>query len=148
METFLKFAENLPPHTKNPSTLFPYAHFVRRLNLMNVANELSPELFVLLEGCTQLERLTMAGAVQITDPVVADVVPKFKRLLALDISSIELGDEGLCAVAENCRELQGLNVSQCSRLTDRSLMAVAENCHKLRRVKQPSFFCPDLGKIG
>jgi F-box and leucine-rich repeat protein GRR1 len=76
----------------------------------------------------------MGGAVEITDPVIADVIPRFKKLLALDISSIELGDDGLCAVAENCRLLQGLNVSQCSRLTDRSIMVVAENCHSLRRV--------------
>ena len=148
MEIFLKFTENLPSHTSNSSALFPYAQFVRRLNLMNIASELSPRLFLSLEGCTQLERLTMGGAVQITDPVIADVIPKFKRLLALDVSGIELGDDGLCAVAENCRLLQGLNVSQCSRLTDRSIMIVAEKCHNLRRVSQSSIFCPDIGKIG
>lgn len=134
ISTFLKFTSTLPPYTRNPTALFPYAQFVRRLNLMNIAKELTPRYFVLLEGCTQLERLTMGGAVQITDPIIADVIPRFKKLLALDISSIELGDDGLCAVAENCRLLQGLNVSQCSRLTDRSIMVVAENCHNLRRV--------------
>ena len=76
----------------------------------------------------------MGGAVQITDPVISDVIPRFQRLLALDISQLDLGDDGLCAVAESCRLLQGLNVSQCSRLTDRSIMLVAENCHNLRRV--------------
>ena len=76
----------------------------------------------------------MGGAVQINDRAIAEVIPKFKRLLALDISQVDLGDDGLCAVAETCRLLQGLNVSQCSRLTDRSVMVVAENCHNLRRV--------------
>jgi F-box and leucine-rich repeat protein GRR1 len=76
----------------------------------------------------------MGGALQVTDRAVASVIPGFKRLLALDISQVDLEDEGLCAIAENCRLLQGLNVSQCSRLTDRSVMAIAENCHNLRRV--------------
>ena len=133
--TFLKFASNLPPYSRKPTTLFPYAQFVRRLNLLNIAKELTPQYFVLLEGCTQLERLTMGGALHITNPVMTDVIPRFKRLLALDVSQLELGDDGLRAIAESCRLLQGLNVSQCSRLTDRSIMLVAENCHSLRRVR-------------
>ena len=78
----------------------------------------------------------MGGAVQITDSIVVDVIPNFKRLLALDISHVDLGDEGLSAIANNCRLLQGLNVSQCPRLTDQSIMVVAENCHSLRRVRR------------
>lgn len=144
--TFLKFTSMLPPYTQKTITLFPYAHFVRRLNLLNIAKDLTPQQFVMLEGCTQLERLTMGGAFQIADSVISDVIPKFKRLLALDISQIGLGDEGLCAIAESCRLLQGLNVSQCGRLTDQSIMLVAENCHNLRRVR---YFCipANLGEI-
>ena len=132
--TFRKFAAALPPYTRKSIALFPYAQFVRRLNLLNVAKDLTPRYFATLECCAQLERLTMGGAVQINDRAIAEVIPKFKRLLALDISQVDLGDDGLCAVAETCRLLQGLNVSQCSRLTDRSVMVVAENCHNLRRV--------------
>ena len=80
--TFLKFTSTLPPYTRKPTTLFPYAQFVRRLNLLSIAKELTPKYFILLEGCTQLERLTMGGAVQITDSVISDVIPRFQRLLA------------------------------------------------------------------
>lgn len=131
---FYEFVSILFPVDRKYSTLFPYAQFVRRLNLLNVAKELQPRYFAMLADCTQLERLTMGGAVHINDPAVGDVIPRFKRLLALDLSQVDLGDDGLCAVAESCRLLQGLNVSQCSRLTDISIQAVAENCHNLRRV--------------
>jgi hypothetical protein len=134
METFLGFTSVLFPHTRKSSTLFPYAHFVRRLNLLNIAKDLTPQHFALLDDCTQLERLTMGGAVQITDQVIAEVIPKFKRLLALDVSQVDLTDSGLCAIAEGCRLLQGLNVSRCPQLTDHSILMVAENCHNLRRV--------------
>jgi F-box-like len=130
---FLKFTSMLTPNRKTPA-LFPYAQFVRRLNLMYIAKDITPRYFEMLEGCTQLERLTMGGAKQVPDPVIARIIPKFQRLLALDINKLDLGDEGLCAVAESCRLLQGLNISHCTRVTDRSVMVVAENCHNLRRV--------------
>lgn len=132
--TFYKFASVLTAANRKFSTLFPYAQFVRRLNLLNVARELHPRHLAMLAECTQLERLTMGGAFLINDSAVEAVIPGFKRLLALDLSLVDLGDDGLCAVAESCRLLQGLNVSQCSRLTDKSIQAVAENCHNLRRV--------------
>ena len=134
VSTFYRFASVLPSASRKFSTLFPYAQFVRRLNLLNVAKELSPRYFAMLAECTQIERLTMGGAIQINDSAVGDVIPRFQRLLALDLSQVDLGDDGLCAIAESCRLLQGLNVSHCSRLTDISIQAVAENCHNLRRV--------------
>jgi len=74
--------------------------------------------------------------VQVGDTALGEVVPKFTKLLALDISGcVALKDEGLCAIAESCRLLQGLNVAGCKDLTDKSIMAIAENCHNLRRVR-------------
>jgi F-box and leucine-rich repeat protein GRR1 len=140
--TFYKLASILGPSNRKFSTLFPYAQFVRRLNLLNVAKELTPRYFDVLADCTQIERLTMGGAIHLNDAAVGDVIPNFKRLLALDLSQVDLGDGGLCAIAESCRLLQGLNVSQCARLTDISIQAVAENCHNLRRVLL-SYYCTD-----
>lgn len=131
--TFYKFASTLKPNDRKVS-LFPYSHFVKRLNLLNISKEITTKQFEKLADCTQLERLTMGGALQITDRAVAQVIPKFQKLLALDISQVDLEDEGLSAVAMNCRLLQGLNVSHCSRLTDQSIMTIATNCHNLRRV--------------
>ena len=53
---FLKFTSSLPSSTRKPTTLFPYAQFVRRLNLLNVARELQPRHLATLAECTQLER--------------------------------------------------------------------------------------------
>ena len=134
IDTFLKFASTVAPFTRKLPTLFPYAKFVRRLNLLQVARDLSTRNFALLAGCTAIERLTMGGAIHVTDVVVESVIPRFKKLLALDISQVDLRDGGLSAIAQSCLLLQGLNVSQCSQITDESLMVVAENCHNLRRV--------------
>lgn len=43
-------------------------------------------------------------------------------------------DHTLKAISENCGRLQGLNITDCSKVTDDSLVAVAENCHFLKRV--------------
>src|ERR1700737_1131028 len=94
VETFHKFASSLDPYNRKIN-LFLYSHFVRRLNLLNVAKEITPQFFELLADCTQLERLTMGGAQQITDISVMGVIPGLKRLLALDISQLDIGDDGL-----------------------------------------------------
>jgi hypothetical protein len=88
----------------------------------------------MLVNCTKLERITMGGAIQLNNMVIANMIPRFERLLALDLSQIDLEDDGLCAIAATCFLLQGLNVSHCYRLTDISVMDVATNCHALRRV--------------
>lgn len=131
---FRKLARSLPASNRQALRLFPYSQFVRRLNLVSVAKDLSPSLFRMLADCTQLERLTMGGAIQIEDAVIESVVPKFRKLLALDISQTGLGDNALGAIAQNCQLLQGLNVSHCTRITNRSVMVVAKNCRALRRV--------------
>jgi F-box and leucine-rich repeat protein GRR1 len=136
-ESFIKFTGELLPNCRE-FTLFPYTQFVRRLNLLSVASQLSSQDFKLLKGCAHLERLTMGGAVQVTSDAVAEVIPNFKKLLALDISQVDLNDFALCAVAQSCRLLQGLNVSQCTQLTDASITVLAENCHNLRRVLPPT----------
>jgi hypothetical protein len=40
-------------------------------------------------------------------------------------------DEGIIAVADNCRRLEKLYLKQCSRITDKALMAVAQGCPNL-----------------
>jgi hypothetical protein len=76
----------------------------------------------------------MGGAFQLSNMVIANMIPRFERLLALDLSQMDLEDDGLSAIAASCVVLQGLNLSQCFRLTDISVMDVATNCHALRRV--------------
>jgi F-box-like len=146
--TFYKFASVLTAANRNCGTLFPYAQFVRRLNLLAVSREMTPRYLAMLADCTQLERLTMGGAFLISDSAVRAIVPGFKKLLALDLSLVDLVDDGLCAVAESCRLLQGLNVSQCSRLTDKSVQAIADNCHNLRRVLLLSYYTNQVKTFG
>jgi F-box and leucine-rich repeat protein GRR1 len=135
--TFNKFVAVLSPASRK-TNMFPYAMFIRRLNFVYIAKEIGPGYLPLLAECTTLERLTMVGAVQMTNEVLKEVVPKFTKLLALDLSQVsELKDDGLCAIAKSCTLLQGLNVSGCRLLTDTSIRAVAENGINLRRVRCP-----------
>ena len=131
---YYKFGSYLRPSNPKIRPFFPYSQFVKRLNLTHVARELTPGYFLMLFNCTKLERITMGGAFQVSNMVIANMIPRFERLLALDLSHIDLEDDGLCAIAASCVELQGLNVSHCFRLTDISVMDVATNCHALRRV--------------
>ncbi|EDO04755.1 hypothetical protein SS1G_07238 [Sclerotinia sclerotiorum 1980 UF-70] len=71
------------------------------------------------------------------------------HLLALDISGVkQITDTSMFTLAEHCRRLQGLNISQCvgitsesmlklnecEQLDDRAIMAFAENCRNILEI--------------
>jgi F-box and leucine-rich repeat protein GRR1 len=37
-------------------------------------------------------------------------------------------------LSENCQQLQGLNISGCTRISNESMIAVADQCNRLKRV--------------
>lgn len=115
---------------------FPYASFIKRLNLSLMAPDLEDSLFHRLAVCTRLERLTLTGCTQITDDVIASVLQHTKQLVAADFSDVsQLTDKSVLTIAENCPRLQGINLTGCKNITSSSIAALAKNCKLLRRVK-------------
>lgn len=130
--------ENMSKVTKSiqkQNGYFPYNVLVRRLNLSNLADNVSDGSVSAFKECKRIERLTLTGCTRLTDSGVCSLIQGSKSLLALDVTGLSaITDHTLFAVAQNCGRLQGLNVTDCDQITDDSLTKVAENCRSLKRV--------------
>ncbi|KAI0353484.1 RNI-like protein [Trametes cingulata] len=115
---------------------FVYAQFIRRLNFLNVAQDLTDSLFSRLAQCVRLERLTLMNCTALSDEGLMRVLPQCPNLVALDLTGVaEVTDRTIVAVARSAKRLQGINLTGCKKLTDASVVALAQNCPLLRRVK-------------
>lgn len=115
---------------------FVYAQFIRRLNFLNVAHDLTDSLFSRLAQCVRLERLTLMNCIALSDEGLMRVLPQCPNLVALDLTGVaEVTDSTVVAVARSAKRLQGINLTGCKKLTDASIVALAQNCPLLRRVK-------------
>ncbi|UZJ51656.1 hypothetical protein CBS101457_000976 [Exobasidium rhododendri] len=121
---------------RRPDQTFPYATFIRRLNLSMLSSDLEDSLFGRLAVCTRLERLTLTGCTMISDETITDVLSQIKHLVAVDFSDVsQLTDKSILTIAHNCPRLQGINITGCKRITSNSVATLAQNCKLLRRVK-------------
>ncbi|KAF9207546.1 SCF ubiquitin ligase complex subunit [Haplosporangium sp. Z 27] len=118
------------------NTIFPYADYIRRLNLSVLGPELTDTMLTQFASCSRLERLLLAGSVNITATGLNRVLPSFTELLSLDLSEIPtVTDELLGNVATDCPRLHTLYLGSCAAITDESVMRLANNCHQLKRIK-------------
>lgn len=121
---------------RKPDQTFPYATFIRRLNLSLLGQDLEDSLFSRMDVCTRLERLTLTQCNGISDDTLSSVLRHTKHLVAADFTDVEnLTDKTVFTIAENCPRLQGINLSGCKKVTSASIAALAKNCKLLRRVK-------------
>lgn len=129
----------------HPDQTFPYPDFVRRLNFLPLAKEMSDRLVAKILPCTRLERITLTNCKALSSPAIAALLIRSHRLVALDLTDVDsVDDEVLIALAENCPRLQGLNLSGCVRVTDRGLEALALKATGMRRVSPSLYACQRL----
>ena len=120
---------------RSSQTAFDYHHFVKRLNLSHLGNQVSDGALLPFQHCNRIERLTLTNCEKLSDLSIARVIDGNRSLMALDVSNIAITDVTMDAIARNCYRLQGLNISNCRRVGNEALVAVAENCHQLKRLK-------------
>ena len=95
------------------------------------------ELYV--QSCPQFKEdplLSMCGCIGVN-------AARMNKLLLIDLSDCPLLDKGLIAVAECCKLLRFLNLTNCSNITDPAVMAIAQNCHHLEVLNL--FACFNVG---
>ncbi|KAI9887532.1 MAG: SCF ubiquitin ligase complex subunit [Watsoniomyces obsoletus] len=127
---------NIVHSVRKKNAYFPYYDLVKRLNLTNLASEVSDGTIMPLAVCKRVERLTLTNCKTLSDIGVIPLVDGSRNLLALDFAGLEsITDQTLLKVASNCPRLQGLNITGCTQMTDRSLCAISENCPSLKRIK-------------
>lgn len=119
-----------------PDSSFPYASYIRRLNFSMLAGELDDQLFGRMAACHRLERLTLSGCSELTEPSLAYVLSHMPQLVAIDLSGVtHVTDNTLNVLATTCSRLQGANLTGCYRITSRGVRSIAQHCPMLRRIK-------------
>ncbi|KAF9906102.1 SCF ubiquitin ligase complex subunit [Linnemannia zychae] len=132
----LSVAEQMLQTMSIPNTIFPYAHYIRRLNLSFLAPEVTDLMLVQFETCVRLERLLLAGSTKATTTGLQRALSRCAGLYSLDLSDIPAVTDALIEyVAEKCPRLHTLYVGSCSSLTDDSIVKLATSCPQLKRIK-------------
>ncbi|KAF9298328.1 SCF ubiquitin ligase complex subunit [Linnemannia elongata] len=136
--TFLTvpIAERMVQTLSLPSTIFPYANYIRRLNLSFIAPDVTDPMLIQFASCVRLERLLLAGGNKATMVGLQHVLSRCPGLYSLDLSDIPAVTDALIEyVAEKCPRLHTLYVGNCSSLTDDSIVKLATFCPQLKRIK-------------
>lgn len=122
---------------KRDSAFFPYGRYVRKLNLAQVADNLSDQMMITIgDACHELERLSLTACRRLTDLSLVPIFEGNPLLVTLDLTNVELlRDATVFAIARSCHNLQVLSLAGCKDVTDESIVALAENCRLLRRLK-------------
>ncbi|KAG0250267.1 SCF ubiquitin ligase complex subunit [Mortierella polycephala] len=129
-------AERMVKSMALPNAVFPYADFIRRLNLSFLAPDLTDSILNQFASCSRLERLLLAGSVQATDVGLKKILTNCTGLYSLDLSDIPAVTDGLIEhVAAHCPQLHTLYLGACSAITDESIERLATSCSRLKRIK-------------
>jgi F-box and leucine-rich repeat protein GRR1 len=114
---------------------FAYSTFIKRLNMAQLAAEVSDGSVLPLKVCKRIERLTLTNCDGLSDAGLMGLLNGCAQLLALDISGdTQITHDSMFTLAENCTSLQGLNISGCTKISNESMVAVAEKCRSIKRV--------------
>lgn len=120
-------------------TTFPYASFVRRINLSPLSTLIEDLHVMALRSCTRLERITLTGCSRLTDIGLCSLINNVgSELISIDLSDVyQITDATIRETATSCPNLQGLNLSMSrpqTNITDKSIINLAESCLNLKRV--------------
>lgn len=124
-----------PALQKEPDPFFPYARFVRRLNLSSLGEDLRDTYFRELANCVRMERLTLNSCANLTDDSLS-IISNMPNLVALDLTGVvDVTDATILNVTQSSKRIQGLNLEGCKKITDAGINAIAEHAPLLRRIK-------------
>ncbi|CAL5183836.1 unnamed protein product [Lathyrus oleraceus] len=82
-------------------------------------------LAALADGFPKLEKLRLIWCSNVTSHGLSSLAWKCVYLKALDLQGCYVGDQGLAAVGQCCKQLEDLNLRFCEGLTDKGLVELA-----------------------
>lgn len=82
----------------------------------------------------KLLEISLSLCDQITDTAIISLANHCPRLTSVDFAFTGIGDNGVVAVAEKCRELVHVNLNYCENITDNAIIALANQCPKLTSI--------------
>ena len=122
----------------------------RNLTSLNLSfcGQITPQgLTFLAEGCRNLISLNLTDScLEMTDDVLKIFVESHKRLEQLYLSHYNLTDNGLMTIANECSNLQALDLVNSSKISDKGLKALSQGCPKL--VEVSIRYCNKITNLG
>ncbi|KAK9718792.1 SCF ubiquitin ligase complex subunit, variant 2 [Basidiobolus ranarum] len=126
MAPFLQMSDVLRP---------PYSSYVRRINLSLLGDNItSGEVINKLALCNRVEKVSFGGCKRLSSISITQLVKYWPNLLGIDLSELELDNQSLLAISENCRQLQSLNISGSHNIDDTGLVSFKEHT-SMKRLK-------------
>ncbi|MES2608009.1 MAG: hypothetical protein V4544_04710 [Pseudomonadota bacterium] len=109
------------------------------LSLNFLSNGLTENAIIsFIENCPTLREISIDGAYVITYRMFI-ALSKNPELQILDVSCcVGLTNEGLMAIAENCKRLQEFHLFWCETFTEDAVISVIKSCPELRRISLSS----------
>lgn len=79
------------------------------------------------EACESVEELAIVGCKMVGDEALLDSAPKLHLLKSINLSGTQITDQGLKLIAEECRHIGHVNVTDSGRVTDMGIVALVEH---------------------
>jgi len=113
-----------------------YCHDLRELDLSRSFRLSDRSLYALAHGCPRLTRLNISGCSSFSDTALIYLTCRCKNLKCLNLCGCvkAVTDRALQAIAQNCGQLQSLNLGWCDDVTDKGVTSLASGCPDLRAV--------------
>ncbi|CAN6341962.1 unnamed protein product [Urochloa humidicola] len=113
-----------------------YCHDLRELDLSRSFGLSDRSLYALAHGCPRLTRLNISGCSSFSDTALSYLTCRCKNLKCLNLCGCvkAASDRALQAIAQNCGQLQSLNLGWCDDVTDKGVTSLASGCPDLRAV--------------
>ncbi|KAG9457174.1 hypothetical protein H6P81_001682 [Aristolochia fimbriata] len=109
-------------------------HDLRDLDLSKSFKLTDSSLYALSHGCPSLGKLNISGCSAFSDVALSYLTSACRNLKNLNLCGCwkAASDNALKAIAENCSQLQFLNLGWCEGVTDVGVMSLALGCPELR----------------
>uniref|UniRef100_A0A7E4W347 F-box domain-containing protein n=1 Tax=Panagrellus redivivus TaxID=6233 RepID=A0A7E4W347_PANRE len=122
--------------------------YLQELNISWCMNVTDKGLRMIIEECPNLQSLFCKGCEAITSNCFAQLAPEnLAQLHSLNLfSCVNVIDETVEDIANNCPNLEYLCLSNCREITDRSLVALSQSCTKLKDLELA--LCSNLTDVG
>ena len=110
-------------------------HKLTSIDLSWCVNVTSIGLLTLTKGLPHLCNISISGCRWVTNSDVLALGRNCNRLRTIDLSHLDITDEGVVGIAINCPLLSSICLDCVYKITKVSLIALVEKCHEIEQIK-------------
>ncbi|KAL2506733.1 F-box/LRR-repeat protein 4 [Abeliophyllum distichum] len=139
-----------------------FCQFLELLALYSFQNFTDKSLCAIGKGCKKLKNLTFIDCNFLSDMGLDSIAVGCTELMHLEVNGCQnigtsrlqsirkilhkVENDALCEIGLGCKDLQSLNLADCSGIGDESICGIAKGCKNLKRLHISR--CPEVGTKG